>query len=446
MQFGKSVEHQARFHELIPGGSHTYAKGDDQFPQGMAPYIARGQGCHVWDLDGNEFIEYGMGLRAVTLGHARADVTRAATEWIEAGSNFVRPALIELQCAEAVHSLIPCAEMVKFGKHGSDVTSAAVKLSRAHTGRDLVAICSDHPFFSVEDWFIGTTPMSAGVPAAIRDLTVGFLYNDIENLRQLFQAHPGRIACVMLEAERSQPPLDGYLAQVRELCHREGAVLVFDEMITGFRWHNGGAQAFHGVTPDLAAFGKGMANGFAVSALAGRRDIMRLGGLDHEGERVFLLSTTHGAETHGLAAALATIKIFREEPVVDTLWRQGDRLMEGLRATIAARGLKKHFTLSGRSCCLLYGTLDATGKPCQGFRTLFLQETIRRGLLAPSFVVSYAHANADIDRTIEIVDAALQVYARALEGGLGKFLEGRPVQPVFRRFNAVRPGDRPSGC
>jgi len=167
-------------------------------------------------------------------------------------------------------------------------------------------------------------------------------------------------------------------------------VLVFDEMITGFRWHNGGAQAFHGVTPDLAAFGKGMANGFAVSALAGRRDLMRLGGLDHEGERVFLLSTTHGAETHGLAAALATIKIFREEPVVDTLWRQGDRLMEGLRATIAARGLKKHFTLSGRSCCLLYGTLDAMGKPCQGFRTLFLQETIRRGLLAPSFVVSYA--------------------------------------------------------
>lgn len=433
--FTRSRQLQQRFHELIPGGAHTYAKGDDQYPEPMPVYITRGKGCHVWDIDGHEFIEYGMGLRAVALGHAYEPVVEAACQQMRFGSNFVRPAPIELECAAALRDLIPCAEMVKFGKHGSDVTNAAVKLARAYTGRDLIALCGDHPFFSVDDWFIGTTSMAAGIPQAIRRLAVKFRYNDVGSVQQLFAQYPGQIAGVILEPEKEQPPQDGFLGKLKELCAREGALLIFDEMINGFRWHNGGGQAFHHVIPDLAAFGKAMGNGFAISALVGRREVMRLGGLDHDRERVFLLSTTHGAETHALAAALATIQIYREEPVVATLWRQGTRLADGIRRVVQQLDLGDHFILRGRPCCLLYATLDEKKQPSQSYRTLFLQETIKRGLLMPSLIVSYSHADADIDTTIERMAEALQVYRRALDEGIENYLVGRPVKPVFRQFN-----------
>lgn len=435
MNFAKSKELQGRFHAAIPGGAHTYAKGDDQFPESMPVFIQRGKGCRVWDVDGNEFIEYGMGLRSVTLGHAFEPVIQAVREQLERGGNFVRPCRIELDCAERLQSLIPCAEMVKFAKDGSDVTTGAVKLARAYTGRDMVGICADHPFFSVDDWFIGTTPLAAGIPKPIRDLTVTFRYNDLTSVRKMFAENPGRIACVMLEVEREVVPAEGFLASLKAICRQEGAVLVFDEMITGFRWDNGGAQRLHSVTPDLATFGKGIANGFSVAALTGKREIMRLGGLDHDRERVFLLSTTHGAEAHGLSAALETMRIYKEEPVVEALWRQGRRLSEGVLKAAGDLGLQEHFTLSGRPCCLLYATRDRERKPSQAFRTLFLQETMKRGLLAPSLVISYSHTNEDIDRTINIISEALQVYRRALEEGVETYLEGRPVKPVFRQFN-----------
>lgn len=435
MKFTKAKELRCRFHSVIPGGSHTYAKGDDQYPEFMPVYLARGKGCHVWDVDGNEFIEYGMGLRSVTLGHAYESVAEAACRQIHLGTNFVRPSPIELECAEALQEMIAGAEMVKFGKHGSDANNAAVKLARAFTGRDLVAVCGDHPIFSVDDWFIGSTAMAAGIPAAVQSLTLKFRYNDLESLRELFSRYPAKIAAVILEAEKDIPPADGFLAGLKELCQEEGAVLIFDEMITGFRWDNGGAQQFHGIAPDLSTFGKGMGNGFSVSALVGRRDIMQRGGLRHENERVFLLSTTHGAETHGLAAALETMRIYRTEPVVETLWRQGERLAAGIREVVRELGLDDYFQIRGRPCCLVYSTLDQEKKSSQAFRTLFLQETMRRGLLMPSLVVSYSHVDADIERTVEGLAAALQVYRRALEEGIEKHLEGRPVRPVFRRFN-----------
>jgi glutamate-1-semialdehyde 2,1-aminomutase len=435
MQFENSRKMQARFQALIPGGAHTYAKGDDQYPEAMPLYIARGRGCRVWDIDGNEFIEYGSGLRTVTLGHAFEPVLEAVRDQLPLGTNFVRPSPIELECAELVQQMIPCAEMVKFGKHGSDVTNAAVKLARAYTRRDLVAICGDHPFFSVDDWFIGSTPVAAGIPEAVRRLTLKFRYNDLDSLRLLFEQHPKQIAGVVLEPEREQPPPPGYLAGLKRVCAEEGAVLIFDEMITGFRWDNGGGQKYHGVLPDLAAFGKGMGNGFSVSALAGRREIMNLGGLTHDRERVFLLSTTHGAETHGLAAGLATMRYYQDHPVVAKLWRQGARLADGVRSAAHRLGLDAHFQVFGQPCCLLYATRDADGKPSQGFRTLFLQETIQRGVLAPSLVVNYSHEDADIDATVNAVAGALEVYRQALDQGLDRFLTGRPVKPVFRRYN-----------
>jgi glutamate-1-semialdehyde 2,1-aminomutase len=420
---------------LIPGGAHTYAKGEDQYPERAPGFIVRGNGCHVWDVDGNEFIEYGMGLRAVTLGHAFEPVVRAAYQQMQLGVNFTRPAKIEVQAAEAFLAIVDGADMVKFAKNGSDATTAAVKLARAYTGRELVAICGDQPFFSTDDWFIGTTEMNAGIPESISKLTLKFRYNDIESLQQLFDQHPGKISCVFMEPEAATPPYPDYLATVKNLCQQHGALLVFDEMITGFRWHLGGAQKFHSVVPHLSTFGKAMGNGFAIAALAGKREIMRLGGLDHDQQRVFLLSTTHGAETHALAASIETIRAYRELAVVEFLWKQGERLRVGIGQAIGRRRIADHFELMGRPCNLVFRTKDRKGEPSQAFRTLFLQELIRGGILAPSFVVSFSHSDADIDRTIDVVDKALGVYAQALDDGIEDHLIGRAVKPVNRKYN-----------
>lgn len=434
ISFETSKALRERFHRLIPGGAHTYAKADDQYPEGMAPIIERGLGCRVWDVDGNEFIEYGAGLRAVSLGHAYPPVVEAARRELERGSNFVRPARIELECAEALLERLPNAEMVKFCKDGSDATSGALKLARAHTGRDLVAICGSHPFFSVDDWFIGASGMPGGIPQATRDLTVKFTYNDLASLESLFDAHPGKIAAVILEAEKETAPAPGFLEGVRALCDRHGSVFVLDEMITGFRWHDGGAQAYYGIRPDLSTFGKALGNGFSVSALVGKRDLMQLGGFDHARERVFLLSTTHGAETHGLAAALATMKVYREQPVVQTLWARGERLAEGLRRAAESAGVAQQVPILGKPCCLVFGSRDGAGQPSQPFRTLLMQEIIRRGVLATSLVVNYSHSERDIDLTIDAFAEAFVVYRKALDEGIEKYLCGRPVKPAIRRF------------
>lgn len=438
MRFDVSRRLTKRLNECIPGGAHTYAKGHDQFPEGMAPVMERGLGSHVWDVDGNEFIEYGSGLRAVVLGHAHPSVIGAARAQMALGANFVRPARIELDCAEAFLALVPGAEMVKFCKNGSDATTAAVRLARAVTGRKHVAFCSDHPFFSVDDWFIGRTPFNCGIPEEMYESSIGFRYNDLDSLDWRFRRNPDAIACVILEPAKNEEPEAGFLEGVRDLCHAHGALLVFDEMITGFRWHSGGAQSLYGVEPDLSTFGKAMGNGFALSALAGKRRYMERGGVEHDEERVFLLSTTHGAETHSLAAGIEVMRIFREEPVVETMEERGERLRAGVAAAAVRQGVAEQVQLLGRPQCMVYTTRDADDEPSQALRTLFLQETLRRGVLAPSFVLGYSHDDEDIDRTIEAVEGALTVYRRALDEGVGRFLEGRPVQPVFRRYNDGR--------
>jgi glutamate-1-semialdehyde 2,1-aminomutase len=435
MKLENSLKIQKRFREIVPGGCHTYAKGDDQYPADMPVYIARGQGSHVWDIDGNEYIEYGMGLRTVTLGHAFGPVVEAAHRQMLLGNNFVRPAKIELDCAEEFLSIIDGADMVKFCKDGSDATSGAVKLARAFTGRDLVAICGDQPFFSVDDWFIGSTPMSAGIPECTKALTVKFHFNDIESVKELFDRYPAMIACVILEAEKYDPPGNNFLLELKRIAHENGAVFILDEMITGFRWHLGGAQKKYDIVPDLSAFGKALGNGFAVSALAGKREIMKLGGLDHAKERVFLMSTTHGAENHALAAALATMKFYKANPVVETLYEQGRKLAVGVNQASRELGLEKNVSIIGPDCCSVYTTRDQNYQPSQPFRTLFLQETMKRGLLMPSSIVSYSHTDRDIEQTVEKIAEALVVYKKALNEGIEKYLVGESVKPVLRKFN-----------
>ncbi len=436
VSFEKSQAMRAQVHSVIPGGAHTYAKGDDQFPERSPGFIARGKGCHIWDLDGNEFIEYGMGLRAVTLGHAYAPVIEAAYRQMLLGNNFNRPALLELECAEMLQSLVPSAEMVKFAKDGSSVLTAGIKLARAHTGRELVAICSESPFFSYNDWFIGLTPMDGGIPPLEKSLTVTFGYNDPESLEALFRRHPGKIALVLMEPARVTEPKDGFLQRVKKIAHDNGAVFMLDETISGFRFHNGGAQSIYGVTPDLSCFGKAMANGFSLSALTGRREIMELGGLHHDRERVFLLSTTHGAEYPSLAAAVETMRIYRDEPVIEHLYRVGERLRRGFEEAARDAGVERYLRINGRPCNLLFSTGDHEGKPSQAFRSLFLQELIRWGVLAPSFIVSYSHEDDDIDYTVEAIRRAARVYAQALDArSTDGLLVGAPTKTVYRRYN-----------
>lgn len=435
MNFEKGKSLQQVSHTLIPGGSHTYAKGDDQYPELAPAFLVKGKGCHVWDADGNEFIEYGMGLRAVTLGHGYGPVVEAAYKQMLSGINFTRPAPIEIECTQKLLGLISGGEMVKFAKNGSDVTTAAVKLARAFTGRDRVAVCAEHPFFSVDDWFIGSTPMAAGIPEVVRKLTVKFHYNDRKSIQALFDEYPGEIACLVMEAEKEEPPADNFLQETHRLCRENGALLILDELITGFRFNLGGAQSEYGIVPDLCTFGKAMGNGFAIAALVGKREIMELGGLRHNKERVFLLSTTFGAEGHALAAALETMKIYEREPVIDHLYRQGSRLAKGINQAVEEHHLGGHFGTLGRPCNLVYYTRDQEKKPSQVFRTLFLQETIKRGLIMPSLVVSYSHTDEDIDRTIEKIGEALHIYRKALDEGAEKYLVGQPSKPALRKYN-----------
>lgn len=436
MTFARSIVHQVRAHELIPGGAHTYAKGDDQFPQGMCPVIARGEGCLVWDLDGNEFIEYGAGARSVTLGHGYRPVVEAAMRAMELGANFARPHEIELRAAEAFLAAVPTAEMVKFAKNGSDATTAAIKLARAVTGREMIALCAGQPFYSVDDWFIATTDMPAGIPCCVGELNLSFPFNDLPAVRRLFEDNPRQIACVFLEPEREEPPDVGYLQSLADLCREHGALLIFDETISGFRHALGGAQAAHGVTPDLSTFGKAMANGFAVSALAGRREHMELGGLRQtDRERCFLMSTTHGAETHALAAMIETLTSIERENLIPRLAAGGRRLRDGFNAVARGLGIDEFLYAEGHPSVLIFTTKDEGGKRSQPFRTLFLQEMMKGGVLAPNLVLNLAHSEGVIDRTLEAISTAAEAYRRALSEGVDKYLVGRPVAPVFRRCN-----------
>jgi glutamate-1-semialdehyde 2,1-aminomutase len=435
MNFKKSLKLQKKFNELIPGGSHTYAKGDDQFPEFMPIYIDRGKGCHIWDIDGNRYIEYAMGLRSVTLGHDFEPVVNAAYKQMLLGTNFGRPAKIELDCAEQFLELVDTAEMVKFSKNGSDSTDGAIKIARAYTGRNMVGICADHPFFSVADWFIGTTPMNSGIPDCIPQLTVKFNYNDLESIEKMFSENHGKIACIILEPEKYEPPVNDFLNKAKEICHKNGALFILDEMITGFRWHNGGAQKTYNVVPDLSTFGKALGNGFSIAALAGKKEFMGLGGIYHKKARVFLNSTTHGAETHALAATIEVLKFYREHDVIGFLNEQGRKLKEGVNKASKELDLEDKVSIIGPNCCSVYTTRDQNGNPSQPFRTLFIQEMMKRGLLMPSSIVSYSHTDKDIEETIERMHDAMVIYKRALNEGIEKYIEGRTIASVWRKYN-----------
>lgn len=447
----------ARLHRVIPGGAHTYSRGDDQFPSNAPQILERGEGAYVWDSEGRKYLDYGMALRAVTLGYSDPSVNQAAIREIILGNNLTRASITELKAAELITNLIPSIEMVKFSKNGSNATTAAIKIARAYTERKYVCIPKQQPFFSFDDWFIGTTDLTRGIPAGGSSSTLIFDYGDILSLEKLFLKYPRQIAAVMLEPATTLTPCltrcsveltydhscnecpnrsINFLAQVQDLCRKQGALFILDEMITGFRWHLQGAQTYFGISPDLTTFGKGMANGFSVAAVGGRRDVMEVGTINSPGtERTFLLSTTHGGEMSGLGAFIQTVNVYRERDVCKHLWNYGKQLKDGLTELATRHKLNDQFVIDGPAISLNYVTRDAKGELSLAFRTLFSQEMVRNGVLMPWIAVSLAHGNTELDITMNAADKALAIYKRALSEGIENFLIGPVIKPVFRKYN-----------
>lgn len=411
--------------KTIPLGSQTFSKSKTQYPFGVSPFfISRGQGSRVWDVDGNEYIDFINSLAAVTLGYNDPDVTAAVRAQLEDGIIFSLPHPIEMQVAEKIVEMVPCAEMVRFGKNGSDATSGATRVARAYTGRDRVAVCGYHGW---QDWYIGSTARNKGVPKATRELTHQFTYNDIDSLQRIFKEWPDQVAAVIMEPMNTTEPKDGFLHKVAELTRKGGAVFILDETITGFRFANGGAQEYFGVIPDMATFGKGIANGYPVSAVAGKAEIMRMM------EEVFF-SFTFGGETLSLAAAHATMIKLQKEPVIQTIWTQGLKIVDGAKALIKKLVLEDVLSISGKACWSFLIFKDTETYSQWELKTLFLQEVFARGILTiGSHNMTYAHSDSDISRLLMVYDEVFAMIKEVLiKRNLKELLQTEPLVPLFK--------------
>lgn len=424
-EFTKSQEMLERAERVIPLGSQTFSKSRTQYPYGVSPYfISHGRGSRVWDVDGNEYTDYINALASVTLGYCDPDVTQAVEAQLRKGTIFTLSTELEIEVAERIVELVPCADKVRFGKNGSDATSGAVRVARAFTGRDHIAVCGYHGW---QDWYIGSTARNLGVPQAVRELTHSWTYNDPGSLKALFDARPGGFAAVVMEPMNIAEPLPGFLQEVQALCRAHGALLVFDETITGFRYSNGGAQQTLGITPDLATFGKGLANGYPLSAVAGRADVMKLM------EEVFF-SFTFGGETLSLAASGATLDKLVAQDVTRYLAQLGQGLVQGVQERIDRHGVADLMSVAGHpswSFLLLKDVPD-----CSQFhtKTLFMQEMFQRGILAyGTHNLTFSHTEEDIARLLAVYDEVFPLLrAGALEGRMGELLRCQPLEPLFK--------------
>jgi len=423
-RYHASMKWLRRAEDRIPLGSQTFSKSRTQYPYGVSPYfIERGKGAHVWDLDGNEYIDFINSLAAVNLGYGDKDVTKAVLKQLEDGVIFSLPHPVETLVAEKMTEMIPCAQRVRFGKNGSDATAGAIRVARAFTGRDHVIACGYHGW---QDWYIGATTRNKGVPHSTRSLTHNVPYNDIQALERMFEANPDQVAALIMEPMNAIFPAQGYLEGVKEVTHKHGAILIFDETITGFRFADGGAQKLFGVVPDLATFGKGMANGYPVSAVVGNAELMR------EMEEVFF-SFTFGGETLSLAAALATMEKIQREPVIEHLRTQGKKIQEGLRERIRRYGCDAFLEIGGHAAWSFFIIKDHSPYTAWQIKTLYLQEMFARGILTlGTHNMSYAHSDEDVQRLLDAYDEVLQTLKTAVGGKLEQLLVCKPLEPLFK--------------
>jgi glutamate-1-semialdehyde 2,1-aminomutase len=425
VRYAQSEELLKRARKTIPLGAQTFSKSITQYPLGVSPYFAeRAKGSRLWDADGNEYIDFINALASVTLGYCDPDVDGAVKAQLEKGTIYSLSHVLEAEVAETICELVPSAEMVRFGKNGSDATSGAIRAARAFTGREHVVACGYHGW---QDWYIGATARNKGVPQGTRSLTHTIPYNDIVALNEKLQLWQGQVAAIIMEPMNVQYPAAGYLEAVRAAATEAGAVLVFDETITGFRFALGGAQELFGVTPDLTTLGKGVANGYPLSVVCGRRDIMM------EMEEVFF-SFTMGGETLSLAAALATMHKLMREPVIATLRERGERLSRGVAERLVGHDVAAFLSHSGHPAWSFLSFDDAPGASSWEIKTLFLQEVFERGILTlGTHNISYAHSNEDIDRLLQVYDEVLPFLAEAVgKGAVRQYLRCEPLVPLFR--------------
>ncbi len=424
-KFSESEKMLERALKTIPLGSQTFSKSKVQFPYGVSPYfIVKGHGSHVWDVDGNEYVDFINSLLSITLGYNDPEVNQAVNEQLQDGTIFSLPHPLEIEVAEKITELVPSVEKVRFGKNGSDATSAAIRLSRAFTKRDHVAICGYHGW---QDWYIGATVRNLGVPESTQKLTHQFVYNDISSLHQIFKSYPEQVAAVIMEPMNAVEPEQGFLEEVKEITHKNGAVLIFDETITGFRFSKGGAQELFGVQPDLTTFGKGLANGFPLSAIGGRADIMQLM------EEIFF-SFTFGGETLSLAASKATLQKIEREPILEKIREQGEKVKQETIRLINKYSLNDIMSISGHPSWTFLHFKDSNGYSLWEIKTLFMQEVIKRGILSyGTHNMSYAHSNEDISKLIAVYEQVFPIIRDAVENQkFNEFLNCKPLEPLFK--------------
>jgi len=424
-RYEKSTEFLTRAEVTIPIGSQTFSKSRTQYPVGISPLFAtRAKGPYLWDLDGNKYIDLVSNLASITLGYRNRKVDSAVRKQLNLGNGFSLPSTLEAVVAEKITSLVPSAEMVRFGKNGTDATSAAIRLARAYTGRDYVAVCGYHGW---QDWFIGSTSRNKGVPKKTSALTLTFKYNDIKSLEKIFSKHPKGIAAVILEPMTNEFPENKFLEKTKKLCRKYGAVLIFDETITGFRFSKGGAQELFQVTPDLSTFGKGIANGYPLSVVCGSREIMR------EMENIFF-SGTFGGELLSLAAANVVLGMHQKDEISPRLNKYGEELSQDLQKVIDQSDMSGLLEIKGHPTWKFLEWKDGSEFTTPELKTFFMQEMFRSGILILStHNVTLAHNKKIRGVIISKYERVLTLMKKAISSGnLKDKLEVVPLKPLFK--------------
>ena len=435
-QTGQDLYRKAK--TRIPGGTQLLSKRPEMFlPENWPAYYSRAKGSQVWDLDGNAYHDMSYnGIAACILGAADPDVEEAVIAAVRAGSMSTLNPPEEVELADLLCELHPWAEMVRYARGGGEAMAVAVRIARAHTGRDRVAFCGYHGW---HDWYLaanlaedhaldghllpGLDP--AGVPRGLAGTALPFRYNHAEELEALIAKHGDEIGAVVMEPIRNLDPLPGFLAQVRQICDRIGAVLVVDEVSVGWRLNTGGAHLIYGLQPDIAVFAKAISNGYPMAAIIGTRDVM-------QAVQSTFISSTYWTERIGPAAALATIRKHRRENVPQHLCRIGQMVRDGWRVAAERTGLP--ITIGG----LVPLSHFAIQHPeAQAAATLFTQLMLERGFLATkAFYTTFAHQDAVIEEYLQAAEDVFGVVAQALERGAVRSLLKGPVAHVgFTRLN-----------
>ncbi len=421
--YKKSEQLLDRALNSIPLASQTFSKSLTQYPRGVSPFfIEKGKGSRVWDVDGNEYIDFVNALLAITIGYCDADIDKAVQEQMGNGVIFSLPHKLEMEVAEKLIEIIPCAEKVRFAKNGTDVTSASVRIARAYTGKEHIAVCGYHGW---QDWYIGSTTRDLGVPKFVKELTHKFEYNNIESLEKIFQEQ--ELACVIMEPMNVEYPKDNFLKKVKELVHKNNALLIFDETITGFRYSLGGAQELFSVVPDLATFGKGMANGYPLSAVVGSNEVMQ------KVEDIFF-SGTFGGETLSLAAANIIIDKHKEQQITKHLFVVGTYLLEQLNQLINDKNLNGIFWTSGHPSWSFLHIKEQGEYNFFEIKTFLLQEMFKAGILTlGSHNMSFSHTKEDIDQLLVVYQKVLPMVKYHIDNQtLLENIQGEILEPLFK--------------